>query len=138
MRTLFADTSALFAFLVRDDRMHPAARQTFETFTATGVRLLTSSYVLLESIALLQSRVGLPAVQDFVSRIVPLLDVIWVDAEWHLRATQRLIGEGKRDVSLVDCLSFEIMETRGIDTAFSFDRHFLERGFEITGHEQER
>lgn len=41
---------------------------------------------------------------------------------------QRLLTQGKKDVSLVDCLSFEIMEVRGITTAYANDSHFEENG----------
>ena len=129
--TVFADTSAFFALLVQDDYMHIRAKLNFEHFVQDNTRLLTSSYVLLETLTLLQRRVSFEAVWDFTRKIVPLLDTVWVDEGWHSRALQRLHVEGDRTLSLTDCLSFEIMETREITTAFAFDRHFTERGFEI-------
>ena len=63
--------------------------------------------------------------------IVPLLEIVWVDAEWHGRAMQRLLAQNKRNVSLVDCLSFEIMEAREITEAYTFDQHFADNGFTI-------
>jgi predicted nucleic acid-binding protein len=128
---VFADTSALFALLVRNDDMHGRARANFEHFMENNTGLLTSSYVLLETLTLLQRRVSLEAVWDFNHKIMPLLDVVWADEGWHSRAIQRLQAERNRSVSLTDCLSFEIMEAREIDTAFTFDRHFTERGFEM-------
>lgn len=53
------------------------------------------------------------------------------DDRWHGRAVQRLQLENKVGVSLTDCLSFEIMEDREIAIAFTFDRHFTERGFAV-------
>ena len=73
---VFADTSALFALLVRDDRMHLKARKNFAWFAAQGVQLITSSYVLVETIALLQRRIGLPAVNDFNAKIAPVLEIV--------------------------------------------------------------
>lgn len=128
---VFADTSAMFALLVRDDSMHVRARANFEYFVEKNVSLLTSSYVLIETLTLLQRRVSLEASWEFDLRIMPLLDIIWVDERWHTRAMQRLHTEGNRSLSLTDCLSFEIMEGRGITTAFAFDNHFVDHGFEI-------
>lgn len=128
---IFADTSGLFALLARDDYMHIRAKLNFEYFSANDVRLLTSSYVLVETVALLQRRIGLEVVSDFKTKIEPLLEVIWADGDWHARALQRLFACGKRDVSLVDCLSFEVMEARNLEVAFSFDRHFEENGFTL-------
>ncbi len=111
--------------------MHVRARANFEYFVEHNTHLLTSSYVLLETLTLLQRRVSLEAVWDFNRKILPILDVVWADEEWHGRAVQRLHGERNRKVSLTDCLSFEVMDAREITTVFSFDRHFAERGFAI-------
>jgi predicted nucleic acid-binding protein len=127
---VFADTSALFALLVSDDSMHVRAKLNFEYFARNNIQLLTSSYVLLETLTLLQRRVGMDAANDFDLKIVPILEIVWVDAAWHKLAMQRLQMEKSRHVSLTDCLSFEIMERRDIACAFTFDKHFRERGFE--------
>lgn len=126
---VYVDTSALYALLVSDDMMHDRARSGFQRLAQDNARLVTTSYVLVETTALLQRRVGLQAVVDFQMRLEPLLDVIWVDAQWHAKGGQRLLAHGSRDVSLVDCLGFEVMEAKGIKIAFAFDRHFSEQGF---------
>lgn len=128
--TVFADTSGLFALLVRNDFMHAKAKANFEYFTKSNTRLVTSSYVVLETITLLQRRVGLEAAVSFTNYIIPLLEIVWVNEYWHGRAVDRLRMENSRAVSLTDCLSFEIMEAMEICVAFTFDRHFIERGFE--------
>lgn len=128
---VFADTSALFALLVRDDSMHTRAKLNFEYFAQNNIQLLTSSYVLLETLTLLQRRAGIDAATDFDRKIAPLLDVVWVDETWHNLAMRRLLVENSRSVSLTDCLSFEIMEKRNITCAFAFDNHFADRGFEL-------
>ena len=77
---VFADTSALFALLVHDDDMHEHAKANFEYFMANQTQLLTSSYVLLETLTLLQRRVNQEAVWDFNHKIMPLLEVVWADS----------------------------------------------------------
>jgi predicted nucleic acid-binding protein len=79
----------------------------------------------------LQRCVGFAAVHDFQSKIMPLLELIWVDSDWYTRATQRLFALNNRNISLVDSLSFEIMESCEITHAFTFDKHFPENGFTI-------
>lgn len=44
---------------------------------------------------------------------------------------QRLFLQSQKGVSLVDCLSFEIMESFDIPLAFTFDSHFEDMGFSI-------
>ncbi len=128
---IFADTSGIFALLVKNDHMHVRAKLNFGYFAEHRAQLVTSSFVLVETAALLQRRVGLEAVHDFHARIIPLLEIIWVNESWYTRAIQRLFVLNDGGISLVDCLSFEIMESREITHAFSFDKHFPENGFSI-------
>jgi len=126
---VFADTSGLFAFMVVNDLMYVRAREDFRYFAERQARFMTSSLVLVETTALLQRRIGMEAVHDFNRSIVPLMDVVWAESQWHERAMRRLFLINRRDVSLVDCLSFEIMEQYDIECAFTFDRHFEEQVF---------
>jgi len=128
---IFADTSGLFALLVENDLMHVRAKLNFAYFAQHRIQLLTSSFVLVETAALLQRRVGIGAVHGFQSNIMPLMEIIWVHGDWHARAIQRLFALNNRNISLVDCLSFEIMESREVTHAFTFDKHFPQNGFTI-------
>lgn len=128
---VFVDTSGIFAYLVQDDYMHVRAKAVFQSFAENNTQLLTSSYVLVETTALLQRIIGMDAVIDFHNKIQPLLDVIWVDEYWHTKAINRLITLNQKKVSLVDCLSFVIMDAREIGTVFSFDNHFEKNGFSL-------
>ena len=133
---VFADTSGFFAFLVKNDHMHVQAENIFRSFAERNTQLLTSSYVLLETAALLQRRVGMEAVLDFQYKIMPLLDIIWVDAHWHEKAVNRLVAINQKRVSLVDCLSFVIMDAKDVHTAFSFDKHFEKNGYALAEYQE--
>jgi len=128
---IFADTSGLFALLVKNDYMYVRANENFTYFAEKNVQLVTSSFILVETTALLQRRIGMAPVHDFNAKILPLLEVIWVDDKWYTRAIQRLLVQNNRNVSLVDCLSFEIMDSTEIECAFAFDKHFEDNGFTI-------
>ena len=110
----FVDTSALYAFLVRSDVDHDAVASAFQSVAESGRRMVTTSYVLVETAALLQHRIGLDPVRDLEGRIVPLLDIVWVTGELHRRGVARLFRMDRRHVSLVDAVSFTIMEAEGI------------------------
>ena len=130
---VFADPSGIFALLVGNDSMHQRAKLAFTDYAERKAQLFTSSFVLVETMALLQRRIGLTAVRDLNTRILPLFDIVWTDKEWYARAVQRLFLEGRKDLSLVDCLSFEIMDSYDILRAFAFDKHFTEMGFSLPG-----
>ena len=51
-----------------------------------------------------------------------------MDRALHGRASTAFFTAGDRNLSLVDCVSFEVMRNVGIETAFTFDRHFSEQG----------
>ena len=128
---VFADTSGLFALLVRNDYMHVRAMENFACFARENTQLVTSSFVLVETTALLQRRIGIGPVHEFNAKILPLLEIVWADSKWYARSMQRLLAQNNRNISLVDCLSFEIMDSLEIETAFAFDRHFEDNGFTI-------
>jgi len=46
------------------------------------------------------------------------------------------LSAGRHNLSLVDCVSFEMMRTLGIKTAFTFDAHFKEQDFTILPQHQ--
>jgi len=85
--------------------------------------------VLVEAFALLQHRLGMPAVRVFHEDVLPLLHVEWVGAQSHAQSVAALLTAGRRQLSLVDCASFEAMRRMALDRAFTFDHHFAEQGF---------
>lgn len=93
--------------------------------------MFASSYVLVETTALLQHRIGIEAVRVLADDVAPTLDVQWIGAEEHRMAMLALLAANRRALSLVDCSSFEVMRRLGLRTAFSFDAHFAEQGFEL-------
>lgn len=126
---IFIDTSAFFALLDRDDDNQEAAKNVWARILSAGNTLVTSNYVLVETLALLQNRLGMTAVRAFQEDLFPILNVEFVNLETHRSGTSALLAAAKRDLSLVDCVSFELMRTLGIKTAFAFDAHFKEAGF---------
>ena len=129
--TVFVDTSALFAVVDANDQNHAAAAATWRELVADHEVLVTSSYVLVETVALLQRRLGLEAVEDLHTDIAPLMQMLWVGAEVHQEAITMLLGAQRRYLSLVDCVSFVLMRQHQCRAAFAFDRHFVEQGLTV-------
>lgn len=127
--TLFVDTSAFFAVLDADDRNHKRAIHIWQKVLTTGTSLICTNYVLVETLALLQNRLGLPAVRSFQNDVVPVLRVEWVTEEVHSAAISALLVANRRALSLVDCVSFETMNRLGLKQVFAFDPDFTQQGF---------
>ena len=56
---------------------------------------------------------------------------MWVDEIIHKQGMSALLAANLRNLSLVDCTSFEIMRQIGLDKVFTFDPHFSEQGFKV-------
>ena len=112
-----------------DDVNHKSAAGAWVDILQSDEILTATNYVLVETIALLQYRLGLKAVRFFQEEILPVVGIIWVDATMHHAAMSIMLAAGRKKLSLVDCVSFEAMRLGGISTAFTLDRHFFEQGF---------
>jgi predicted nucleic acid-binding protein len=128
---IFVDTSALYAVFDRDDQNHPLAKSTWGTLLQEDDALIVTNYVVVETTALVQHRFGMGAVRVLCGDILPALDVHWISEDEHMHAQDALLAADRRKVSLVDCSSFQMMRSRMVRTAFAFDPHFREQGFEV-------
>lgn len=129
MSAVFVDTSALLAFVNPKDESHDRALLAFKSLDGRRAPLLSTSFVVVETYALLGRRLGLEAVRAFRSDLAPLIEVVWVDETLHEAGLDLLLERRKRKLSLVDAVSFVTMRGRGIEEAFAYDPHFEQEGF---------
>jgi predicted nucleic acid-binding protein len=129
--TVFVDTSSLLAVLDADDMNHAPAKTLWESLLGGGTDLVTHNYILVETSALVLRRLGLEALRVFETDIVPVLHVIWVTPDVHEAAVGAHLLAARRALSLVDCVSFEVMRRAGLRSAFAFDPHFAQFGYEL-------
>lgn len=129
--SLFVDTSAILAIIDADQPRHRDVVDAFDSVIDTGDPLYTSNYVLVETFALVQRRLGLDASRDLAASFVPLLNTLWVDETIHETALSALLSAGRSSLSLVDCTSFEIMRRHGLTQALALDRDFRQQGFQV-------
>lgn len=129
MRVL-VDTTAFYALVDADDDAHEGAVEAWRGLAEERAYLVTHDRVMVESIALVQARIGIDGVRD----LLPFLEgceVIWTGPDEHEVALAAFLASGRRRVSLVDQLSFHLMRRNGIDRALAFDHHFTDEGFEL-------
>ena len=119
--SIFVDTSVWYAAADLGDGGNARARQ----FLATDEPLLTSDHVLLETLALLRTRINDDAARRFWEGLRSGIATIEIVSAADLEAAWQ-IGESYADqrFSLVDCTSFAVMRRLGIERAASFDHHF--------------
>ena len=76
--TVYVDTSAIYAVMDADDSQHEVAKNTWANLLESGDGLVCNSYVLLETYALVQHRLGIEAVRVLHDEILPVITVDWV------------------------------------------------------------
>ena len=131
MEKIFVDTSGLYALISTQDQASKLAVTTWESAIERGDILLTNNYVLVECFALTQNRLGIEFARALQSNIMPFLQVDWIGEQQHTSSVNNLFTANRRQLSLVDCCSFETMRRLGIETVFTFDEHFHEQGFKV-------
>ncbi len=129
--TVFVDTSAFYALMDSSDKHHAEAAALWTSLIKENSRLLTTNYVVLETMALLQNRLGFDAASLWYGDVLSVVEVLWANEYLHRLSFELWLSLGKRKLSLVDCVSFVAMRQRRSDRAFCFDRHFADEGFGI-------
>jgi predicted nucleic acid-binding protein len=127
---VFCDTSALYAVGNRDDESHAIAARVWQQLIADRrFQPITTNYVVVETFSLAHRRRGLQAARAFAEALAESVEIAFVDEGLHQSGTDECLQGRKRNVSLVDYVSFAFMRRHAIRTAFAFDRHFINQGF---------
>lgn len=132
---IFLDTSAIFALANNKDKHHEEAKRAFALAWESGEQIITHSYVICESAALLHNRLGYTSALLFLAS-ASKYSIRWVSPEMHADAVDELETRQKSKLSLVDAVSFVVMRREGITSYLGYDKHFEDQGFtQITAQE---
>jgi predicted nucleic acid-binding protein len=128
---IFIDTSAIIAFMNEDDEFYKDSFGIFSKLLEERAKIISSNYILLETMVILKNRIGIEAVKVLKNDILPVIKTCWIDEDVHNFCVNTQIAADRKKVSFVDYTSFEIMRRLNIRQAFTFDNHFKDMGFEI-------
>jgi predicted nucleic acid-binding protein len=128
---IYIDTSAFYALLDRADPYYKEASSLWMTLMDNKFILITSNYVVSETMKLLQEKIGFEAGKAWYKDILSALNVLWVDEVIHQRAYELWLNLGRIPLSIVDCASFVIMHQNNIEKVFCFKSYFVDYGFDI-------
>jgi predicted nucleic acid-binding protein len=129
MKDVFVDTSGFYALLDGTDPLHKQCRDGFRRAAEETWRLVTTNYVVHESWALIQSRLGWEALDAWRDRVLPRCEITWVEEALHALGEARCRQARERRLSLTDCVSIELMRRRGIGEYIGRDDHLDREGF---------
>ena len=127
---VFADTHFYVALLSRRDKHHSSATS---WATQARSRIVTTEFVLLETANFCRSARDRERFSSFASALEtnPLTTIVACDSTWFHRGLERFAARPDKEWSLTDCISFEVMEERGITEALTEDHHFEQAGFTL-------
>lgn len=129
MKAVFVDTSGFYALLDGTDPFGLEAAACFTRAEREGWRLFTTSYVVQETWAVIQARLGWEAVDAWLDKVLPRCEIVWVDASLHSLGEARCRQARERRLSLTDCVSIETMRRRGCSEFIGSDEHLEREGF---------
>ena len=125
------DTSALYALHSAEDLFHERANVAFQRLAGTEQELWTTSYTLVETVALLHRRLGFSVVTEFSEwRDRSNLRVLWIDSRVHDQAWNRYTAEQGRGLSLVDWTTVVLSHEMRVPV-FTFDGGFANQGLAV-------
>jgi len=127
MRPVFADSVYFFALLNRRDRMHESALRFAEQATNP---IITTAWVVTEvadGLARKTTRQAFVRLLDILES-APDVEVIPPSPDLFQQGLQRYVQRPDKDWTLTDCISFVVLEPRGLTEALISDRHFEQSG----------
>lgn len=133
MKNLFVDTAGWVACADRSDPSHGKCVACRDAQLRAGAVLLTTDYVIDETLTLLRLRLGMAAARAWWQRVSSSRRVVVADVDHDLResARQWFFRYDDKEFSFTDCTSFALMEREKLREALTTDRHFRQAGFQM-------
>ena len=132
MKPVFLDTGYLIALEASDDQDHAAGRRHWRAFSGRLPPLLTTSLVFAEVVTFFNARGQHAKAVELGNMLLesPAVELVHADESLLLSAWDWFQQYSDKSFSLADCASFVVMRQRGLERALTFDRHFIQAGFQ--------
>jgi len=130
-REVFADTSALYAFVDKNDANHGVAREAVTRLLLAGKRVVVTDYIIAETTNLANARGG----ASVAIRVLDLIEqsagirVEWIGVDRFDAAKAFFRKHFDHGCSFTDCTSFVVMRELRLNESLTTDHHFVEGGF---------
>lgn len=132
MVEVFLDAAYAVALSAPTDQYHQQAITLADKLEAGGTQLITTRAVVLEiGNALAKLRYRQAAVELlYALEKDPKVEIIPLSEQLYERAVQLYQARPDKEWGITDCISFIVMQDRGLTEALTTDDHFRQAGFQ--------
>jgi predicted nucleic acid-binding protein len=140
MNGVFVDTGGWMACADRSDPAHAACTAARDATLEAGRMLITTDFVVDETLTLIRFRLGLAAANAWWQQIDGSGRLRWerVEHDRFERARQLFFQYRDKNLSFTDCTSFAVMRELKVATVITTDNHFRQVGFDVLPAAQRR
>ena len=133
MNGIFVDTAGWMACADEGDPAHFLARHARDAALEQGNVLITTDYVVDETMTLVRMRLGLTAAKSWWEQLEgsSRLRWEWIGIERAARARKAFFRHRDKTYSFTDCTSLVVMQELKLNTVLTTDRHFQQMGFQV-------
>lgn len=133
MNAVFVDTGGWMACADQSDPAHATSTAARDAALEAGRILITTDFVVDETLTLIRFRLGLAAANAWWQQIDGSARLRWerVDNDRFERARNLFFQYRDKDLSFTDCTSFAIMRELRLTTVITTDGHFRQVGFDV-------
>lgn len=133
MRGLFVDTGGWMACVDADAPTCVQARAARDAALARGEVLVTTDFVMDETLTLIRVRLGLDAAEAWWRSVEGSRRVRWeqIDVGRAEKARHAFFRHSDKEWSFTDCTSLVVMRELKLKHALTTDHHFAQMGFQV-------
>ena len=129
----FLDTSYAIALSVESDEHHQLAEGLAERLETNQTPIVTTRAVLLEIGNALSKKRYREAAGELLDALEqdPQVEIVPLTEELYQQALALFSSRQDKEWGMVDCVSFVVMQERGLTNALTTDEHFEQAGFRL-------
>lgn len=126
---ILADCGYFVALLDPDDGLHSRAIRWSRRLSEP---VLVSEYVLVEAFSFFSAPRNRFRPHGLLAQLQSdeTFEIVYDSSEWFQKGVAFHKARPDKEWSLTDCISFLLMQERGVTRALAFDHHFEQAGFE--------
>ncbi|HEX7456198.1 MAG TPA: PIN domain-containing protein [Candidatus Nanoarchaeia archaeon] len=129
-KELFVDADAFVALVDSNDSNHKLAVEVSAAVSNAALGLVTSEPAFGEAVTVISQNVSHAAAIDFANEILnSKIEIVEVNPKLRRKAFDIFKEQTTKNARFTDSVNIAIMQERGLNEIFSFDKDYKKNGF---------